>query len=87
MTAFAEKGGRAFGDEAGTAASDRGRRRLAPRSAASWPQAAPTSWPRLRRMVVSMPAARKVVAKRSMTGIGLAVHGVWATGFIGMRLT
>ena len=22
-----------------------------------------------------------------MTGIGLAVHGVWATGFIGMRLT
>ena len=24
---------------------------------------------------------------RSMTGIGLAVQGVWATGFIGMRLT
>ena len=23
----------------------------------------------------------------SMTGIGLAVHGVWATGFIGIRLT
>ena len=26
-------------------------------------------------------------AKRSMTGIGLAVHGVCATGFIGIRLT
>ena len=24
---------------------------------------------------------------RSMTGIGLAVQGVWATGFIGIRLT
>ena len=23
----------------------------------------------------------------SMTGIGLAVQGVWATGFIGIRLT
>ena len=57
------------------------------RSAASCPQAAPTSWPRLRRMVVPIPASRRVAAKRSMTGIGLAVQGVWATGFIGMRLT
>ena len=47
----------------------------------------PTSWPRLRRMVVPIPASRSVAAKRSMTGIGLAVQGVWATGFIGMRLT
>ena len=34
-----------------------------------------------------MPAARSVAANGSMTGIGLAFHGVWATGFIGMRLT
>src|SRR6188472_1846142 len=48
------------------------------RSAASWPQAAPTSWPRLRRIVVWIPAARRVAAMPSMTGIALAVQGVWA---------
>ena len=74
------------------AARDAGRRPAAggspARSAASWPQAAPISWPRLRRIVV-VDAGRRasVAAKRSMTGIGLAVHGVWATGFIGIRLT
>ena len=31
--------------------------------------------------------SRRVAANASMTGIGLACHGVWATGFIGMRLT
>src|SRR6185295_11970828 len=57
------------------------------RSAASWPQAAPISTPRLRRIVIGMPAALSRAANCSMTGIGLARHGVWATGFIGMRLT
>ena len=41
-----------------------GARRRAPvgspaRSAASWPHAAPTSWPRLRRIVVPIPASRQ----------------------------
>ena len=31
-----------------------------------------------------MPAARSVSAKASITGMGLACHGVWATAFIGM---
>ena len=66
---------------------DRGRGGAPARSAASWPHAAPISWPRLRRIVTGMPAALRTSAKCSMTGIGLARQGVWATGFIGIRLT
>ena len=69
------------------------------RSAASWPHAAPTSCPRLRRMVVSIPAARRVVAKllddRHRAGgprrVGDRVHrdqvdvGVIATQQVGHR--
>ena len=56
-------------------------------SAASCPHAAPISVPRLIRIVVSMPAARSRPANRSMTGIGVPDHGVWATWFIGIGLT
>ena len=88
VAALAAQGRGALGDRAARAGGRRPARAGSPaRSAASWPQAAPISWPRLRRIVVPMPAARSVAAKRSMTGIGLAVHGVWATGFIGIRLT
>ena len=88
VAALAAERGRALADEPLAAAGD-GRAPAArpARSAASWPQAAPTSWPRLRRIVVAIPAARSVAANASMTGIGLAGQGVWATGFIGMRLT
>ena len=54
---------------------DRRGRRLAGPLRGELAAAAPTSWPRLRRMVVWMPAARSVAANASMTGIGLALHG------------
>src|SRR5204862_4413227 len=41
------------------------------RSAASWPQAAPMSWPRFLRTVVAMPACRSTAANRSIASGGL----------------
>ena len=45
------------------------------RSAASWPQAAPISWPRLRRTVAPIAGLASVAAKRLDALIGLAVPG------------
>ena len=80
---------------AALAVSSRSRRRATTRvggspacSAASWPQAAPISWPRFRRIETGIAGAPGSARRSaSMTGIGLAVQGVCATGFIGMRLT
>ena len=57
------------------------------RSAASWPHAAPISWPRLRRIVVCDAGVSERRREALDHVVGLADHGVWATGFIGMRLT
>ena len=88
VAALAEERPGALGLESPAASRDGRCRRSSPaRSAASCPQAAPISWPRLRRIVTGMPTASRRAANRSIAGIGLAVHGVWATGFIGIRLT
>ena len=70
------------------------------RSAASWPHAAPISCPRLRRIVVVIPAARRVVGEgldargwaRAPRGVGDGIHrdqvdvGVVVAQQVGQRL-
>src|SRR3954451_20122177 len=72
---LAAQGCGAFADDPLTAAGGGRGRRVAPparggspaRPALSWPHAAPMSWPRLRRIVVEIPLARRRDANRSIT--------------------
>ena len=85
--ALAAQGGRAaYHQQLPSTGYQPGARHRRRRSAASCPQAAPTSWPRLRRIVTAIPSSRSRAAIRSIRAMGLATQ-VWATGFIGIRLT
>ena len=80
---------------AALAGSRRLRRRATAPGAAARPRARPRADRRprrppgrdCRRIVTGRPAAAERRGECSITAIGLAVHGVCATGFIGMRLT
>jgi hypothetical protein len=87
VAALAEEGRRALGDQPRPAPGHRRGRRLAGALGRQLPARRADLLAAVAPDRRADPAARRVAANASMTGIGLAVQGVWATGFIGIRLT
>src|SRR5262245_61204558 len=67
--------------------ADAGHGQAAGRAAASWPQAAWMSPPRLSRIVAAMPCSRRIAWKRSTRTRGLGAKPASGKGLNGMRFT